>query len=130
MVRRATSHHRAKPPTYEAVRRLEKLEGGSTFFYEVSRQDKWVVVKSGRVNLPSQTRMREYPTPPAASVAMERLVEDRLKEGWMDPEALVEHKRKLEEQARAREAAKVDEGATRPRRAQKGTRVKRPRTKR
>lgn len=100
-----------KPPAYQALRRLEKLEAGGTFFYEVSRQDKWVVVKSGRVNLPGQTRMREYPTPAAAGVAMERLIEDRLKEGWLDPEALVEHVKKLEEQARAREAAKAAEAA-------------------
>jgi predicted DNA-binding WGR domain protein len=117
MVRRTTAHRRA--PAYQALRRLEKLEGGGTFFYEVSRQDKWVVVKSGRVNLPGQTRMREYPTPAAAGVAMERLIEDRLKEGWMDPEALVEHVKKLEEQARAREAAKAEAQApaAKPRRA-------------
>lgn len=83
MARRTAS--RRQSPTYEQVRRLEKVEGGATVFYEVSRQGKWVMVRSGHVGLPGQTRMREYPTPPAASVAMERLVEDRLKEGWLEP---------------------------------------------
>lgn len=85
MARRTTS--RRQSPQYESVRRLEKIERGATVFYEVSRQGKWVMVRSGHVGLPGQTRMREYPTPPAASVAMERLVEDRLKEGWLEPSA-------------------------------------------
>lgn len=85
MARRTAS--RRQSPQYESVRRLEKIERGATVFYEVSRQGKWVMVRSGHVGLPGQTRMREYPTPPAASVAMERLVEDRLKEGWLEPSA-------------------------------------------
>lgn len=75
---------RTQPPTFEAVRRLERLERGATVFYEVSRQGKWVMVRSGHVGLPGQTRMREYPTPASAGVAMDRLVEDRLKEGWLE----------------------------------------------
>lgn len=85
MARRTTSKRQA--PRYESVRRLERIERGATVFYEVSRQGKWIMVRSGHVGLPGQTRMREYPTPPAASVAMERLVEDRLKEGWLEPSA-------------------------------------------
>lgn len=87
MARRTTTTTRQPSPTYDAVRRLERLEGGAALFYEVSRQGKWVMVRSGHVGLAGQTRMREYPTPPAASVAMERLVADRLDEGWQDPAA-------------------------------------------
>ncbi|MCO5171265.1 MAG: WGR domain-containing protein [Planctomycetes bacterium] len=75
---------RAQAPTFEVTRRLERIERGATVFYEVSRQDKWVMVRSGHVGLPGQTRMREYPTPASAGVAMDRLVEDRLKEGWLE----------------------------------------------
>lgn len=85
MARRTTSRRQA--PRYDAVRRLERIERGAAVFYEVSRQGKWIMVRSGHVGLPGQTRMREYPTAPAASVAMERLVEDRLKEGWTEPSA-------------------------------------------
>lgn len=101
MVRR-TEMKRAKSPAFEDVHRLERIEGGSTFYYEVSRQGKWVKVESGRVGLPGQTRMREYPTPAAAGVAMNRLVEDRTTEGWLEPAALAA---KLEEAAKAAAAA-------------------------
>jgi predicted DNA-binding WGR domain protein len=84
MARRETTGTRSKAPAYEEQRHLEKVEGGSTLFYEVSRQGKWVMLRTGHVGLPGQTRMREYPTDPSASTAMERMVEDRLKEGWTE----------------------------------------------
>lgn len=111
MVRR-TEMKRAQSPAFEDVHRLERLEGRSTVFYEVSRRDKWVKVESGRVGLPGQTRMREYPTPAAAGVAMERLLEDRHKEGWLEPAALA-----AANEAAARKAAQAakPKRPTRPR---------------
>lgn len=82
--REATSGTRTKSPAYEEQRHLEKIEGGSTLFYEVSRSGKWVMLRTGHVGLGGQTRMREYPTDASASTAMERMVEGRLEEGWIE----------------------------------------------
>jgi predicted DNA-binding WGR domain protein len=111
MVRRMATR-RAQSPAFEDVHRLERLEGPSTLFYEVSRRDKWVKVESGRVGLPGQTRMREYPTPAAAGVAMERLVEDRLKEGWLEPAQLAAA---IEAAAKKAAEAQKPKKPTRPR---------------
>ena len=82
--REATSGVRGRSPAYDERRHLEKIEGASTLFYEVARQGKWVKLVTGHVGLPGQTRMREYPTDASASTAMERMIEDRLQEGWIE----------------------------------------------
>jgi predicted DNA-binding WGR domain protein len=75
------------PLEVEEQVRLERMDRGSALYYEVGRRGKWLVIRNGHVGLEGSTRMREYPTEAAASTAMERIVEDRRKEGWHDPPA-------------------------------------------
>lgn len=90
------------------MRRFELVEGTSSKFWEVSVDEKELVVRFGRIGTQGQTQLKAFPTAEKAAAERDKLVKEKTKKGYSEvtaPEAEAGGKTPLAEVASPKVAA-------------------------
>jgi predicted DNA-binding WGR domain protein len=66
------------------MRRFELVGGGSSKFWEISRDDSDVTVRYGRIGGAGQSGVKSFPTVAAATAHVDRLVAEKVKKGYTE----------------------------------------------